>query len=370
MHRIGGVLGAALLVMLVAGPAEARPVALNIPAQGAASGLLTLSRQADVQILSARRTIRDKRINAVQGVMEPQLALVRMLAGTGLAAERMNERTFVVVPIPNAAVAVRSMPPAKTASPPSTAIEQPGSAVASGEAPQQQQIVVTGIRSSLKSALRLKRNAGVISDGISSEEIGELPDVTIAEELNRLPGVNTIRDRGNASQASLRGLGPRFVLGLVNGREVASSEPSQELRWEVYPSEILSAVQVNKTQDASFIPGGIAATVDIRTMKPLDYFGRTVTIRFGPTYNEEANHLPAYSPWGYRGSAGLITHLSDAFAIALAGSIQKEKNGFPDFRTWGWNTPASTGGHTGDLNGNGIPDETPWGLNTEIKNVV
>lgn len=229
-------------------------------------------------------------------------------------------------------------------------------------------IVVTGIRASLRNALQTKRNTEVISDNISSQQIGQLPDVTIAEELNRLPGVNTTRDRGNSSQASLRGLGPRFVFGLVNGREVASSEPSQDLRWEEFPSEVLSGVQVYKAQEAAIVPGGIAATIDIRTIRPLDYKGPAVSIRFGPTYNENGENLPNYSPWGYRGSAGLITHLTDNFAIALAASIQREKNAFPDFRTWGWNTTDT--GSPGDLNGDGKPDNTTWGLNTEVKNVV
>lgn len=232
------------------------------------------------------------------------------------------------------------------------------------------EVVVTGVRASLRDAIQIKRNSDVISDVISTKDIGQLPDVTIAEELNRLPGVNTTRDRGNASQASVRGLGPRFVFGLVNGREVASSEPSQDVRWEVYPSEVLSGAVVYKTQDAAIVPGGIAATIDIRTLTPLDYKGPAVSLRAGPTYNQDGKYLPHYSPWGYRGSAAYVSHLSDNFAVALGASVQKEKNGFPDFRTFGWNTPESTGGHTGDLNGDGVPDNTTWGLVTEVKEVT
>jgi outer membrane receptor for ferrienterochelin and colicin len=98
------------------------------------------------------------------------------------------------------------------------------------------EVVVSGYRASLKSALEVKRNAEVVVDAISGGDIGALPDVTIAESLVRLPGVNGTRDRGNQSQAALRGLGPRLVLGLVNGREVASSEPNRNVRWEIYPS--------------------------------------------------------------------------------------------------------------------------------------
>jgi iron complex outermembrane recepter protein len=233
------------------------------------------------------------------------------------------------------------------------------------------EIVVTGVRQAMKDSIGVKRGSDVISDNISTAEIGQLPDVTIAEELNRLPGVNTTRDRGNASQASVRGLGPRMVLGLVNGREVASSEPSQDLRWEIYPSEVLSGVNVYKAQDASLVPGGIAATVDIRTIDPLTYKGPQFNFRGGPTYNEEGKDLPGYNPVGFRGSGGYIGHINDDFAVSIAASVQREKNAFPDFRTFGWNTPVNAGpGNTGDLNGDGIPDNTTWGLNTEIKEVT
>jgi TonB-dependent receptor len=239
------------------------------------------------------------------------------------------------------------------------------------------EITVTGVRQAMKDSIATKKNSDLIGDNITTAEIGQLPDVTIAEELSRLPGVNTTRDRGNASQAAIRGLGPRLILGLVNGREVASSEPSQDLRWEIYPSEVLSGATVFKTQEAAQIPGGIAATVDIRTVSPLDYKGPEFSFHAGPTYNEEGKDLPGYNPTGFRGSAGFIGHINDDFAVSLAASAQHEKNGFPDFRTFGWNTPVNSGagpgnpaGATGDLNGDGVPDNTTWGLNTEVKEVT
>jgi iron complex outermembrane recepter protein len=232
------------------------------------------------------------------------------------------------------------------------------------------EVVVSGVRQALRDSISVKQNTDQISDNISTADIGQLPDVTIAEELNRLPGVNTTRDRGNASQASVRGLGPRLVLGLVDGREIASSEPSQDLRWEIFPSELLSGAQVYKAQDAAIVPGGIAATVDIRTISALDYKGPEYSFRAGPTYNDEGRDLPGYSPWGFRGSAGFVKHITDDFAVALAASAQREKNADSDFRTFGWNTPYNAGaGNTGDLNGDGVPDNTTWGLVTEVKEV-
>ena len=239
-----------------------------------------------------------------------------------------------------------------------------------GDAESIGEVVVTGVRQSMRDSVLMKQHSELITDNIATGDIGQLPDVTIAEELNRLPGVNATRDRGNASQAAIRGMGPRMVLGLVNGREVASSEPSQDLRWEIYPSEVLAGVQVYKTQDASLIAGGIAGTVDIRTLQPLDSDGSRLSFRGGPTYNEGAEDLPHYDPLGFRGSVGYVGHINDDLAVAIAVSAQKEKNGFPDARTFGWNTPDNTGGHTGDLDDDGVPDNTTWGLVTEVKEVV
>src|SRR5260221_62413 len=185
----------------------------------------------------------------------------------------------------------------------------------------------------MRDSIAVKRNSDIIGDNITTADIGQLPDVTIAEELNRLPGVNTTRDRGNASQASIRGLGPRLILGLVNGREVASSEPSQDLRWEIYPSEVLSAAIVNKTQDATLISGGLAATVDIRTLSPLDYKGPEFSFRAGPTYNSEGKDLPGYNPLGYRAS-GAGWRASDTLTIkadALWSQYEIKEN---QFQAW------------------------------------
>ena len=84
----------------------------------------------------------------------------------------------------------------------------------------------------------------------------------------------------------VRGLGPRLVLGLVNGREVASSEPSRNVRWEIYPSEVVSGADVYKSQSADLVAGGVAGTIDIKTIRPFDYSGPKAMLRGGPVYYE------------------------------------------------------------------------------------
>jgi hypothetical protein len=80
-----------------------------------------------------------------------------------------------------------------------------------------------------------------------------------AESLLRLPGINGARDRGNESLATVRGLGPRLTMGTMNGREIASSEPNRNVRWEVFPTEVVSTVKVYKSQSADLISGGAPA---------------------------------------------------------------------------------------------------------------
>lgn len=228
-------------------------------------------------------------------------------------------------------------------------------------------IIVTGLRASLRDAINAKRNTAVVAETISSKDIGALPDVTIADELARLPGVTATRDRGNASQAAVRGLGPRLVLGLINGREVASSEPDRNVRWEIYPSEIVSGVTVYKAQSADFIAGGVAATIDIQTIKPLEYHGPSFIVRGGALYNDGGRDIPGYSGLGARASAQYVGKITDNLGMVVSGTFQRQKNGFESFQGWGYNT-IDTGSPPTDAQGNRI--NTPWGAQAEVKGLA
>lgn len=237
-----------------------------------------------------------------------------------------------------------------------------------------EEVIVRGIRASLRDALEVKMNSDLVVDAISSEDIGQLPDVTIAESINRLPGINATRDRGNDSQAVVRGLGARLVLGTVNGREVASSEPDRNVRWEIYPSEVVSGVQVYKTQSADLIAGGVAGTINISTIQPLDYNGPDMAFRGGPVYYESDTDIPNYDQWGYRGSASYVHNVNDRFGVVIGVTAQQQKNGYPSFTGWGYNDstmrpPPGASDFTGDLNGDGIPDATPWGAQVSVSRI-
>ncbi|CAN5268737.1 TonB-dependent receptor [soil metagenome] len=234
------------------------------------------------------------------------------------------------------------------------------------EAAQVDEIVVTGVRKSMRDALAVKQGSDKVVEAISAKDIGVLPDVTIAESIARLPGVNATRDRGNDSQAVVRGLGARLVLGTINNREVASSEPDRNVRWEIYPSEVVSGVQVYKSQSADLIAGGVAATINIDTIAPLDYKGPSFVGRAGPVYYDGGKDIPNYNTTGYRASGSFVHKFNDDLAVVLGLTGQRQKNGYGSFTGWGYNDsvarpPIGASDYSGDLNLDGKPDATPWG---------
>ena len=147
--------------------------------------------------------------------------------------------------------------------------QQPAATVAANDSLGE--IVVTGIRHGIEDAIGVKRDSGSIVEAVSAEDIGKLPDTSIAESLARLPGVTSQRAQGRASAISLRGTDPAFTNGLLNGREQVSTGDNRDIEYDQYPSELLSGVIVHKTPDASLVGQGLAGTIDLRTTRPLDY---------------------------------------------------------------------------------------------------
>ncbi|KEO92093.1 TonB-dependent receptor [Erythrobacter longus] len=161
-------------------------------------------------------------------------------------------------------------------------------------------IVVTGIRSAIQTSLDTKRDATSIVEVISAEDLGQLPDLSIADSLARLPGVTAQRVRGRSQQISIRGLGPDFSLALLNGREVVSSGNNRGIEFDQFPSELISQGIVYKTGDARLAAIGIAGAVDLRTVRPLDYNERKITAQATYVLNDAGQRNPDFPDDGYR----------------------------------------------------------------------
>ncbi len=130
-------------------------------------------------------------------------------------------------------------------------------------------IQVTGLRGSLIKSINTKRFSSEVVEAISAEDIGKLPDSSIAESIARLPGLTAQRLDGRASKVSIRGFGENESATTLNGREQVSIGDNRGVEFDLYPSEIMSGVTVYKTPNASLEAEGIAGVVDMQTVRPL-----------------------------------------------------------------------------------------------------
>ncbi|MEM8514338.1 TonB-dependent receptor [Massilia sp. MP_M2] len=256
--------------------------------------------------------------------------LLSALAGNAYAqASGSAEATPVAPNTPVAAATVQTPAEAPAAAP--TAF--PNAVVST--------VTVTGIRTGIEAAISIKRNSNSIVEAISAEDIGKLPDTSVAESIARLPGVTAQRSRGSgrASEISVRGLSPSFNGTLLNGREMASTGNARNPEFDLFPSELMGGVVIYKTPDASVIGQGLSATIDLKTVQPLDFGKRVIAAnykrsRLGVRTAEEGS--------GDRVSFSYIDQFADRkFGIALGITSYDETGGEQrKFDAWGGNTAA------------------------------
>ena len=226
-----------------------------------------------------------------------------------------------------------------------------------------QTVEVTGIRRGIESAISVKKNADGVVEAISAEDIGKLPDTTLAESLARLPGVTTQRTRtGEASAISIRGLGPDFNGYLLNGREQTSTGDSRAVDLSVYPAELIGGATVYKTGDARLMSAGLAGTLDSRLVDPLAFRGRVLSATIGQTKNGVG--LPVEGK-GNRYSLAYIDQFADrTLGLAIGVVNSKSDSNSLSSGSWGNNaTVTTTGGATAKY-------DIPFGGGLDVSNNV
>lgn len=186
-----------------------------------------------------------------------------------------------------------------------------------GPPPQDEQaveiddIIVTGLRRGLADSIATKRNETSIVEAVSAEDIGKLPDVSIAESIARLPGLAAQRVNGRAQVISIRGLAPDFTTTLLNGRQQASSGDNRAVEFDQYPSELLSGVVIYKTPDAEISGMGLSGTADLRTVRPLEFGSRAIAVNLRGEMTEGDSLNDDVSNFGGRFSISYIDQFAD-----------------------------------------------------------
>jgi iron complex outermembrane receptor protein len=201
-------------------------------------------------------------------------------------------------------------------------------------------IQVSGLRGSIIESINTKRFSSSVVEAITAEDIGKLPDSSIAESIARLPGLTAQRLDGRASRVSIRGFGENESGTTFNGREQVSISDNRGVEFDLYPSEIMSGVTVYKTPNASLEAEGIAGIINLETIKPLNVDDRVIQFngQYEKTSFEKLN--PDGDDSGFRGTFSYIDKFNDdtigvAFAVTGMSSPNQEKRwnswGYPEF---------------------------------------
>ncbi len=162
-------------------------------------------------------------------------------------------------------------------------------------------IEVKGFSTSLIKSLNQKRFSDTVSEQLSADDLGGLPDVSMADALTRLPGISAVRTGGQAAEINIRGLAGDFVFSTLNGREQVSTSGNRSIEFDQYPSELINSAAVYKSPKASLIEGGVAGTVELETASPLSNdkqhtFGANIRGMF----NDRASEVSDAEEYGNR----------------------------------------------------------------------
>ncbi|MFC6634182.1 TonB-dependent receptor [Microbulbifer taiwanensis] len=168
---------------------------------------------------------------------------------------------------------------------------QDGGAVGESEGDTLEEVQVTGILNSIKSAEQIKRQSDNIVDAIVSTDIGKFPDENVAEALQRVPGVSVNRNNGEGQTVTVRGLGGNYNVTTFNGRKLASDNETRDFNYDIIASELINGVTVNKTPQAHLVDGGIGAVIDVTTARPLDIGEFSLAASFRGAYGERTESV-------------------------------------------------------------------------------
>lgn len=197
--------------------------------------------------------------------------------------------------------------------------------------PVLEEVVITGIRGSMKRAMDVKRDASGVVDSIAFEDIGKFPDLNVAESLQRISGVSIDRAGGEGQQVTVRGLGPQFNTVLVNGRQIATDSGGREFNFDVLAADQITGANVHKSAVSYLQEGGIGATINVTTARPLDSPGFQLATSVKGMYETLSEET---SP-----SVSLLisnTFADDRFGALLAVSHQERDVQLNQIATAGW----------------------------------
>ena len=200
-------------------------------------------------------------------------------------------------------------------------------------------VVVKGIKKGIQDSITAKKKSSSIIEAVSAEDIGKLPDASIAESIARLPGIAAQRDKGRAQTLSIRGLGPDFTVTTLNGREQASTNDNRSVEFDQYPSEMIQAVKIYKTPDAGMTYQGIAGTAELQTVRPLSYAHRSLSVSGKLEQSSMKPNVPGQDELGNRYNLSYVDQFFDkTVGVAIGIAHTKAPYQAQTHEPWGYPT--------------------------------
>ncbi len=198
-------------------------------------------------------------------------------------------------------------------------------------------VISGGFAGSVAAATEKKRIQPVIVEAIAAEDIGKLPDVSIAESLARLPGLTTQRINSRAQGIVIRGLVGDFSTAMLNGRQQVSTSGDRSVEFDQYPAELLSGVTVYKTSTASLIGQGLAGTIDMQTIRPLSIGERILAANYFYQVVDAGKLNPDSDDTGHRYSINYADQFMDGtLGIAFGYAVTDQAGQGEQFNAWGY----------------------------------
>ncbi|MEG3181382.1 TonB-dependent receptor [Sphingomonas sp. LT1P40] len=170
----------------------------------------------------------------------------------------------------------------------------------------EEEIVVSGIRETLRTSIDVKKRETAIVDALSTDEIGDLPALSVGEAIQTITGATTHREKGGASEIALRGLGPFLSNSTFNGREATNGSGDRSVNFNQFPSELVNNIKIYKTQQADLVEGGVAGSIDIGTLRPLDFGKTRIQGEIKTNYSPYQDKIIGSSAWGLRGTISYV----------------------------------------------------------------
>ena len=202
------------------------------------------------------------------------------------------------------------------------------------ESPEQaiEEITVFGVRSTIQNSIDLKRNSVQVVDGLSADDIGDIPALSIGDALETITGATSHRENGGATEISVRGLGPFLGTTVVNGREATNGGGNRAVNFSIFPSEMFNQVSIHKTQSAEYIEGAVSGQVHLNTKKPLDYGKRLFQANVKAAHSPDEADIDDGQEYGSRATLAYIDQfeLDGGGRLGLSLGLQKRDETNPE----------------------------------------